>query len=254
MSKRHIRMWGRPGVQIPDRLTYYNPDPIVSDDRPFIWDFDMEDGLKNVSDIPKAWRDLFGIIREALPGTVMAGGCLRDRDIGVKVNDIDLFVPMASGEEKDLTAVKTILAQLGAERVEILGDKMYPQGVDNQIIGVVEAKFVSCPLVFQLVIGDWGSSIPDLFSRFDFSICKIAYDGRQIHRDPDYRIDRKSKLFRITSRRSRRAFEQSVQRYAKLLPKFPGWKFSLGHIHVEHGGHSSGVVSDGGYDLKRPFG
>lgn len=203
-------------------------------------------GINTVGDIPKAWRDLFALIKDHVGGVIMAGGCLRDRDNGVRVNDIDLFVPQTTGSEKDVTSLVPLLLSLGAQRAEVVNDRMYPEGVDNRIIGVVEAKFVSCPLVLQFVVGDWGVGIPDLFHRFDYGICMIAYDGKQIHRSPEYFTDQKAKLFRLCTPRSRSAFQKSVMRYAKLLPKYPGWKFDLGHFHAQYGGHSGGLVGRDG--------
>lgn len=44
-------------------------------------------------DIPKKYRDLLAKVQSVIPGAVLAGGALRDNVLGLRPNDIDIFIP-----------------------------------------------------------------------------------------------------------------------------------------------------------------
>lgn len=204
----------------------------------------MSSGLNTVADIPKPWRDIFQLIREAFPGARMAGGCLRDRDNGRPVKDIDVFIPEATAKFADLEAVRDCLTALGGSS-EIMNDKVYPKGVDNHVVGVVDVKFVSCSVPFQLIVGDWGQSAEDLYRCFDFGICQISYDGRTIHRSHDYEHDVRRKEFRVVTPRSQNAMNQTVERYARLKAKYKDWTFESSSSGPIYGSYT--------YDSRKTF-
>ena len=177
--------------------------------------------------IPSAWRAALGAVQSVVPQAVLAGGALRDRDNGKKVKDLDIFLPVSENTWYDLDTVCRAMTKMDFEAT-ISESKMYPQS-DNRIVGVVDVKYVGAPPL-QLIVGEWGRSINDLFQLFDFGICQIAFDGRDIHRSKDYAIDLRDKKFRLVTPRTTQSFEQSVERFARLKhEKYQDWKFDLGH-------------------------
>jgi hypothetical protein len=182
-------------------------------------------GLNSVADIPQPWRAALAQIKSYIPSAVIAGGCLRDREFGKKVKDIDIFVPVSTSTEADLKAVKEMLIELGWQEVHIDTAKTYPDGCDTRVIGVVEAKLQGCPPI-QVVVGEWNTE--NIFDHFDFGICQISFDGRTIKRSVDYQVDRRWKQFRLATVRSDAAFVASINRWARLKEKYEGWTFNLG--------------------------
>lgn len=182
-------------------------------------------GLNSVADIPQPWRTALAQLQTCIPSAIMAGGCLRDREFGKKVKDIDIFVPVSSNPEKDLSEVKKMLIDLGWLDVRVDTAKTYPEGCDTRIIGVVEGRVLNCPPI-QVVVGEWDTE--KIFEHFDFGICQISFDGRTIRRSPDYQMDRRSRKFRIVTERSDKAFVSSINRWARLKEKYQDWTFDLG--------------------------
>lgn len=203
----------------------------VNERRWFILEDNPMTGLNDVRDIPKRWLDGLALVRQLIPTAVMAGGCLRDRTVGVPVKDIDIFVPVDEDRETDLNKIVAMLATVGVEGT-IVGDKMYPRS-DNRIIGVVDFEIPGAP-PFQIVVGQWGKTIDDLFSCFDFGICQIATNGKEIWRGRHFILDHRNKRFRLCTQRSREAFQQSIERFARLkAEKFKDWTFDLGNFHPQ---------------------
>ena len=196
--------------------------------------------IYNFSDIPDRWRVGLSIVRDLIPSAVMAGGCLRDRTVGVAVKDIDIFVPVSEDKESDLRKIVEMLDSVGIEGT-ISSDKMYPES-DNRIVGVVDFKIPNAP-PFQIVVGDWGQAIDDLFQRFDFGNCQIATNGKEIWRSGNFIPDIRAKTFQLCTPRSRRGFQQSIERFARLkAEKYPDWKFDLGHFDARYAGHNGAYI------------
>lgn len=190
--------------------------------------------------IPTAWRAALKRIQAISPGAVLAGGCLRDRDHEVPVKDLDFFVQKRTGKIDDLEKIAAAIRADGGE-AEIDGNKVYPES-DNRVVGVVDVKLANCPPI-QIIVADW-CDIPTLFSMFDYGVCQIAYDGRKFHRSLYYNDDSRKKRFRIRSWPTQRSFEQSVERYARFLKKYPGWKFSIGSNAQFHSGGRVNLSSE----------
>jgi hypothetical protein len=181
--------------------------------------------LERVTDIPVAWRNALAQLQTCIPSAVMAGGCLRDREHGRKVKDLDIFVPVSTDSHADLEAVKVMLEGLGWKSVTIDDAKTYPEGCDTRVIGVVEADVFGCPPV-QVVVGNWDTD--RIFDHFDFGICQISFDGRELKRSVAYRLDSLNRVFKLATNRSDEAFVSSINRWARLKEKYRDWTFQLG--------------------------
>ena len=178
--------------------------------------------IADLNDIPESWRAALACIQEVLPSAVMAGGCLRDRDNGRAVKDIDIF---AHGYgESDLWDAHAALKAHGLALEDIDMEKMYP--VDGaELIGVIDVRQGPWPLALpvQIIMTTWDTD--KIVQRFDYGICRIAFDGQKITRSDDYLLDKHNKVFRLVRERTAEQLEASVMRYARLSPKYEGWPF-----------------------------
>lgn len=179
-------------------------------------------------DIPAAWRSgLAAIQTTAKRHAVIAGGALRDLDHKVRVKDIDVFV--GGDKESDVAILHNALLAAGWLVEDIDQTKFYPIGENNEVVGFFEAqppmRGASAP-PFQIIIVKWDTR--RIVDRFDFGICKIAFDGgSQVIVHEDYEIDKAAKQFRICRPRDREQLVASVHRYARLSVKYPNWPFRL---------------------------
>ena len=176
--------------------------------------------------VPQFWADALTSIRAVHPmleSAVIAGGALRDLDNGREIRDIDIFV---RGEgEKDLFACRERLLEAGFEVGYYDPDKLYPVGENNEVVGYFDVHVEAVEQPFQLIVVKWDTA--KIVDRFDFGICKIAFDGRDLVVHPDYTEDKAAQQFRICRERDRSQLEASVHRYARLAQKYPGWPFRL---------------------------
>lgn len=176
-------------------------------------------GLNDINDIPKAWRSALASVKLSYPEAVIAGGALRDREHGVKVKDIDIFV-------NDKTCSADIIRKLratGWADIQLNGDDSYGDGAsERQIVAVLDLKYPGCPDIQLIAMRQFK------LEEIDFGICQIAFDGTRIIRTPDYHLDMQAKQFRLIPKVADAMFVRSLARWARLKEKYPEWKLHLG--------------------------
>lgn len=194
----------------------------------------------DTNDIPRAWRAALASIQTLAPDAVIAGGCLRDRDHGVKVKDIDIFVPCQSVDSHEGKVFEQKMNADGWQDVKTLHDESYN---GSRISRSIETVFPNCPAINVIVM-------PYALAEFDFGICQIEFNGKRIHHTRDYVIDKGAKQFRVIPKMEDAEFVRTIERWSRLKEKFPGWKFNLGSRSqstavLPSGGpvHLPGVVS-----------
>lgn len=172
----------------------------------------------DVNDIPKAWRSALASIQTLYPDAVIAGGCLRDREHGVKVKDIDIFIPCQSADSHEGKVVEDKMKKDGWQDVRCLHDESYN---GSRISRSIETIFPNCPQINVIVM-------PYQLAEFDFGICQIEFNGKRIHRTRDYIIDMAARQFRLVPKVEDAEFIRTIERWCRLKEKYPGWKLNLG--------------------------
>lgn len=177
-----------------------------------------------VSDIPKAWRAALASVRLTFPDAVIAGGCLRDREQGVKVKDVDIFISTSGMKDSYGSGpIKSKLEAAGWPDVQVNGEKSYGQGVSSRgIVAVLDLIYPDCPPVNLIAMKNFQ------LEEFDFGICQIMFDGKSIFRTPDYHHDLAARQFRLVPKVDDASFVRSLGRWARLKEKFPAWTLHLG--------------------------
>lgn len=176
-------------------------------------------GLNSPADIPAWWRDLLARVQLACPSAVIAGGCLRDRDNGREVKDIDIFISAVTMREADdamaaLRRTGLVVSFVPSEATA------YPDDQHLEVVAIADVLRFELPV--QLIFTDWPTS--RIVDRFDYGICRLAFDGKSVTRPLEYDGDREAKVFRL--RRSRPtpvSMRGSIHRYARLVQKYEGW-------------------------------
>jgi hypothetical protein len=194
-------------------------------------------------DIPKAWRSALASVQLTFPDAVIAGGCLRDREQGVKVKDIDIFISTTNPGSYGAGSIVSRLERDGWADVALNGDESYGRDVMARgITAVVDLKYPGCPPLQLIAMKQFK------LEEIDFGICQIMFDGKRIVRLPDYHYDLAAKQFRIIPKMTDALFVRSLGRWARLKEKYPAWTLHLGSRaddapfvpprtvrHVQHG-------------------
>lgn len=172
--------------------------------------------------IPQSWSDVLAAIQQVCPDAVMAGGCLRDLDNERPIKDIDIFVRGRGYDE--LKRVCDRLSNAGLECASVDTDSLYPVG-DGELTGFFTVCFPKIEQPIQIIMVDWPTD--EIVERFDYGICRIAFDGQKIIRPTEYEEDKAAEVFRLRRPREGQELIASVHRYARLIQKYEGWKFDL---------------------------
>lgn len=183
-------------------------------------------GLNGPRDIPATWKSALREIQSIFPHAALVGGALRDRDHGVKVKDLDIFIEASEPTYDALCAAQNLLEEKGFQ-TKLVDTSVYKDwfGV-TKIVGIVETAIGSCPPI-QLIFCDFPVD-ETLLYRLDFGCCQIMYDGRQIKRTDAYEFDRRRKLFRLVTGCDSRQMVRRLERWARLREKYPEWELDLG--------------------------
>lgn len=130
---------------------------------------------------PALWDALLEAV--GVPGAVIAGGCLRDYQLGLEPKDIDIFVPLGSVEA--VWELANTLNERGLFSLTVLNPQDtrttgnpadYDEAFGKQLWGVLDGEGLGVP-VNIIARCAHGEGLPALIESFDFDICKIWYAG-----------------------------------------------------------------------------
>lgn len=169
--------------------------------------------------IPAAYAAILTAVREAFPGSLIAGGALRDLDNGRPVKDIDVFAPNCNSFD-DLYHRATHC--LPEEHFATTEFHSYEDWCTREVVGVLNVESPFGP--YQLIGLSTGPET--IIPRLDFGICQIGYDGLEVVRSVAYEADKARKTFTLTRCDDERQRDRSVRRYGRLsAEKYAGWSF-----------------------------
>lgn len=173
----------------------------------------------DLSTMPMAWRRVLAAVQQSYPSAVIAGGCLRDKDLGVRPKDIDIFIEVPNGRGRKPSEFNDEMAAAGWP-TEIA----YAESYENKrgLLAVLRTTFPGCSpieLIFMEKVE---------LAEFDFGICQIKFDGQTVTRTADYHRDKRARVFRLVPDVSDESFLRSINRWASLKERYPEWRFELG--------------------------
>ena len=168
-------------------------------------------------DIPSHWRKFLAKAQEEDPKALLAGGCIRDTWCGKHHKDLDLFVTKQISYSGELD--KDYMGNWKS-RITESGLREYKE-CTKSIRGVTEGKWNGEDI--NIVTFTPWSSPAEMLEEFDFGICQIAYDGKEIITTPAFHWDYKHGVF--TMMHGRR-YEKSKGRFERINQRY-GWKMAM---------------------------
>ncbi len=155
-------------------------------------------------EIPEQWCEALRQVQEVDRNAIIAGGALRDLCTGHEVKDVDVFttaqpiwdIPNPESSDKDYEGMQYVQAII---------------------------SYDAQPYPFNVIIikpTDW----VDLLRSFDFGICQIGFDGKQLLKTQEFLWDVKNTLF--TMRHIDR-YPRSILRYARISQRYQAWPIAI---------------------------
>ena len=165
--------------------------------------------------IPAAFAATLALVQEQFPGSMLAGGALRDLDNGRAVKDLDIFAPNVGSLEELKTGARCIAE---GSLIGVMGG--YENWATAECVGVLD---VDCPYgLFQLIGLCTGPET--ILPRIDFGICQIGFDGTQVVHTEAYAADKAAKTFTIVRSDDAAQTDRSYRRWDRLRAKYADWK------------------------------
>lgn len=173
------------------------------------------------NDIPLDVCGILSRIQSIAPLAVIGGGALRDADNDRPVKDLDIFIPCRG--EADAVDIMFSLGKLDfAVSYEQSQESMYPEDQNLEVVAVAEMGITAAGTPIQLIFTNHGFTKQS--DRFDYGICQIEFDGKELYRSEAYLEDQQRKVFRLArDRETPMAMRGSIHRYARLVQKYPEW-------------------------------
>lgn len=171
--------------------------------------------------IPAEWVDLLQRIQAVLPSAVIAGGALRDLDNNREVKDLDIFIRGDSVQECEwhLHCLREAGFEVNYNPSELTE---YPEDQNLEVVVIASLETYD-DLPVQLIFTNWDTA--SIVDRFDYGICRLSFDGKELVRPAEYDEDKQAQVFRLRRERPTAvSMRGSIRRYARLTAeKYQGW-------------------------------
>ncbi len=169
--------------------------------------------------IPDEFTDLLALVQAYVPEAMLAGGCLRDTINNRPVNDIDIFVP----EDKASLAGR-LISDTHPTLAKSIPQPYFTFNNDVRSVDYYEGVYGEKPVNIIGVTN--GTCTPEQqLERFDFGICRIAYDGETLWKDLSFDRDMRDRTFTLTNNfQTPDQRDYSLARFGRLRDKYVGWK------------------------------
>lgn len=170
-------------------------------------------------DVPMVWRNMLSHIQQQDSKAILAGGAMRDLWCGKIHKDLDFFttriinVPFDTewrGGYKEQARRK----ETSTARDAYKGAK-YILNVDTMVWHGLDINIIYCAAPCNTL---------DLISSFDFGICQIAYDGKQIITTEAFHHDVSYQMFTMVHGKR---YEKSKERFARISQRYQGWTLAV---------------------------
>ncbi len=156
--------------------------------------------------IPTKWQDALLELQTQDPTAIIAGGAIRDIFCGRQVKDVDFFCANHAAHFSNKFGASTTKDYKGMQYV----------------LGIVDyAPDGDVP--FSIIYHDSPDNMT-LLSSFDFGLCQIGWNGKELIKTPAFDWDFKYGV--MTLRRGDR-HQRAIERYERINKKY-GWPMVIG--------------------------
>jgi hypothetical protein len=185
-------------------------------------------------DIPLVWRNCLSQFQQSDPTAILAGGSLRDAYCGKIHKDLDFFLTDDIHPSKIVDDYFPAVYGVSARRMKHL--PLFPREISTARDAYRNVKYVKSvyelswhDLNINVIVCEKYPSITEFLESFDFGICQIAYDGKQVICTNAFYWDFKYKLFTMMHGTS---FEKSKERFARISKRYEGWQMAMSDVAV----------------------
>lgn len=178
-----------------------------------------------------ALKVLRNLKKNGYKDVVLAGGAPRNWAFGKPANDLDIYVRghfdasisslIVGGNDK--------FKSLAGTSRRYYGGMKNLNGVVETISGDVKIQIISTPC-------DFSKDINKLFQRFDFGVCKIAWDENGYHASEEFLNDKNNKTLTINKFDYTKFnnIDSFVGRFDKMKDYFPDHRLSINNEAKEN--------------------
>lgn len=154
-------------------------------------------------------------VKEVEPLAYVGGGALRDLSCDRPIKDIDIFVP----ERTDLDKLGALFSDTHSV-AKVTKSSDYFDFADPTVKEAREYAPIEHGLPINFIsMKDSHFPMSINMGRFDFGICRIAYDGL-VHPTPEFIHDLDNQVFTLRRCENQEQFERSMARYERLKRKY----------------------------------
>lgn len=162
----------------------------------------------DIIEIPNEWRDLLSQIQAVDPSAIIAGGAVRDWILARQPRDIDIFVKRLS--EDDINALNLAIVE-----------GTYIESAEHDDSVSASGCYNGHSLPVNIIWCSTSITPKERFERFDFGICKAAFDGKEVITHPEFDWDVKHQIFTLRRASNYLQTIESLIRYNRLREKYP---------------------------------
>lgn len=172
-------------------------------------------------------------VRKVREEAVVAGGFMRDIRNGRPVKDVDIFVrPLNHNEYAEFTGLINV-THPDPEPRTLDGDEYFEW--EPWVKRTTEYQSDDGWPAVNLIEIDIPRGLPfteTLLNRFDFGLCRIAWDGDGVLTTVDYMHDADNQIITLRRCENMEQFVRSMQRYERLRQKYE-WPLVILEEHAK---------------------
>ena len=165
------------------------------------------------------YQDILSQVKQHIPQTVLAGGCLRDTFYGVEVKDLDFVVKLEQGQENlyPVGPYSPWLTEVWPDKTFQWCDAQFLAEYDNGGYNFVDVFESTDGTVKFIIVVD----IPTYTNQFPDSISEMVFDGTTVHTSSRWRTGNTLRTIYYDEPKMKQP------RLDKLHNKYPTWEFVI---------------------------
>jgi hypothetical protein len=150
------------------------------------------------------------------PSAVIAGGALRDFELGKPVKDVDIFIPLSEDALHSAHYdIDEVFSDAKLHKSTTYGVRNIPEDVDRDIHAIYN---ITREYQYDLIFCTEQAAKIDTF---DINICQIAFDGKHTHRSDEFLLGVLTETLKVMNVNRT---DRNLARMKRLKEKYPEYK------------------------------
>jgi hypothetical protein len=163
-------------------------------------------------------KNVLSRVQKVEPSAYIGGGALRDHLNNRRIKDIDIFVP----ETANLDKIEKLFVAAGTHKLtKTTKSSDYFDFADPTVVEAREYSPLYTGLPINIIaMRETHFPIEVNMNRFDFGLCRIAFDGDTIITTPEYEHDRDNEVLTLRRCENQTQLDRSMERYERFRNKY----------------------------------